>query len=400
MPIDSNGFRRPTIDEIEADFKTRFVNKFTVDGQEPSTEPESFLGILSSTLAKMKDDLYKDVENTYYSLFISTASGVSLERALTPIARKPATKSSGTQWFIGDEGRVIPAGFVVETEDEREYVTTESGTIDVTGILDLTVESVLAGIDQNAPIGAVRFIPVPLPGLDSTNNVSQIRGGTNIETENNYRTRGIEQKTAGKSTSSVQSIIARVRTVTGVQDATGDENTGETIDSDGRPPGSVEIVVEGGDDSDIAAAIYDSIGGGVESFGDITVTIIDQVGDTQPVSFSRVTEKEIFVKVILSTNSAYDPAIAEPLIKQRILEYIGGVDLSSETFAGLRLNEDVVAWKTKSVLFETDEAVSIDGVDDISLLLGLTAGGETEKRIDISARERAYTDFANITVEV
>lgn len=397
MPITNNGFTRPDFDTIEADFKTRFEAKFTVGDNIPSTEPESFLGILSTALAQMKNDLYEDVEDCYYSGYVSMANGVSLERAAYPIILRSATHSTATQRFIGTDGQVIPAGFRVETMDDRQYEVVTGGTIGVSGQLDLTVQSVLTGLAQNAPISAIKYIPTPLVGLTSTSNITPASGGYDIETESEYRAKVIAQREADL-TSSLQAIVNRVRNVTGVVDAFGIENVTEDVDIDGRPPGSFEIIVEGGTDNDIAHAIFDSKSSGVESFGDVMVTIVDERGDSQPTYFSRLAPVETFVKVTLTTDASYDSVIEEPKIRQRILEYIGGVDQESVTHVGVGIGEKVYSWKAEASLWDKGEASSIKGVTGVSILLGFSFGAETETVLTVAANQRAFTDFANITI--
>ena len=399
MPITSAGFTRPTQDQIETDFKNRFAAKFTVGGVTPSTEPEDFLGILSSVLAQMKNDLWEDVENCYYAGFVTTASGVDLERQAYPVPIRPATVSTIlTQRFTGDNGQAIGLGFVVEATDGRQYKTTATGTIPVGGYVDLPMESVLTGIAQNAPINAVRFVPNPLPGLASSTNLSPALNGADIQSETDYRTEVISQR-ATDLTSALQSIINRVRNVTGVIDAFGAENVDAVNpDSAGRPPKSFEIIVDGGADAGVATAIFAGKAAGIKSVGSVLTHVVDEKGDPQEVRFSRVTSKEVFVEVIVTIGAGYNSATAQPVIRQKILEYIGGVDPLSVTFRGLGIGQKVYGWKVEAVLFDITESVSLSGIDGISILLGYTSGTINQTNLAIAASERPFTDFADILI--
>lgn len=70
----------------------------------------------------------------------------------------------------------------------------------------------------------------------------------------------------------------------------------------GRPGHSVEIVVEGGDDTTIAQTILSSKPGGIQSYGTTTVQVFDQFGNPYEISFSRPAVVPIYVVINLTTD--------------------------------------------------------------------------------------------------
>ena len=58
------------------------------------------------------------------------------------------------------------------------------------------------------------------------------------------------------------------------------ENDSNVVDAAGRPPHSVEVVVDGGSNTDIAAQILATKSGGINTYGNITVEVPGEDDDT------------------------------------------------------------------------------------------------------------------------
>jgi len=83
------------------------------------------------------------------------------------------------------------------------------------------------------------------------------------------------------------------------------QNRNDEVDSFGRPGHSVEAVVQGGTDQDIADLLWDIGGAGIELFGSVSVGVVDDNGDAQTVFFSRPVPVPIAVEVDVETDSSY-----------------------------------------------------------------------------------------------
>lgn len=399
--VNENGFQRPTRDELVEDLKSKFVAKFTevVGGVAyvPSTEPESILGVLSTINPDALDIVWQAIEDVYYSLFILTAVGVQLDRAASPTLRRAATKSSATVAFVGDPTTIIPAGSIFETEDKRGYALQSDITLDSYGEGEGLVQAVVAGIAGNAPIGAISFIPVFISGLDTVSNTTPALNGLDIESDADFRERLLEDREADR-TSSLQAIIDAVAAVPNVSRVRGFENTENSTDSDGIPPGAVEIVTRGSaTDQAIADAIFEVKGAGIGTHGSITTPVVDASGDTKYIKHSHVEDVDIYILLTLVVDENYNSATAEPEIKQRFLDYIGGVNPSSVTSEGLDVGDDVYAWKLQATLFEV-AASSIPGIVEPTTKIGTETGDRTYDLVEIAVREKAITDFSKISI--
>lgn len=397
------GFIRPTLDEIEAEIQADFVAKFSDGGENnPDLEPESFLGALSSILAEIKNDLYEIAENEYFSLFLTTASGIALDRMAPSTIRIDAIKAITDVDLEGDVLVVVPANTFFETEDGIQYATDEEVTLDgVTGLATVGVTAVVAGVTGNAPIGAIRFIPVPVSDLNgdlnTVTNSAPATGGAPIETDSSFRERAIEDQAADR-TSSLPAIRNRILEVPGVTSVIGFENNLNIV-VDGRPSKSFEMVVRGGNDLAIATAIFNSKAAGMLTFGTETEIVIDNAGDPHSINFSRITQVSISVEITLVTNVNYNPVTAEPEIRQRVLDYIGGVNPDTIESEGVQPAEDIFAWKIAGTLFELDDPDGIPGIEEQPVvLISKTPAAPSLDKIVIADTEEAFTDFSEIDI--
>src|SRR5690606_23561395 len=129
--------------------------------------------------------------------------------------------------------------------------------------------------------------------------------------------------------STIDSIRAAVLETAGVRTARVFQNPTMEFDDEGRPPKSVEVVVLGGTDGDVAKAIHNTIAAGIESFGDVEVWVEDAGVEAQLVRFSRAESVDIFVHVVVKSSAAY-PVDGDEQIKDEPIRYVGGIDSPGE----------------------------------------------------------------------
>lgn len=172
--------------------------------------------------------------------------------------------------------------------------------------------------------------------------------GRNVETDAEYRVRRNELlRISGSAT--LEAIRAHVRTVVGVSQAFVFENTGLTVDSNGLPPKSVEVVVSGGEDEDIAQTIFTHKPVGIETFGSETVYVDDSQGFAHAIHFSRPTVRNIFVEMTVQVDLTEFPMDGEEQIRARVIE--SGQELL--------IGEDIYALTFKCIPLE------VAGVNDV-----------------------------------
>lgn len=131
------------------------------------------------------------------------------------------------------------------------------------------------------------------------NDIAPVLGrfeADDIEARQNY-----VQRVAIRSRNMIESITAEIyNSVDHVESVTGYENDTEMVDDEGRPPKSVEIIVDGGDDGEIADIIYRKKANGIRAYGNITMDVADVFGNIHKVGFSRPDYVYVWLKVTIT----------------------------------------------------------------------------------------------------
>jgi len=397
--LDERGFKRKRYRDILEDMQSRAQDNF---GANVNLSNRSPLGILLRLVSWSMAVLWQVAENVYNAGYVDTAEGHQLDHVAKYIGirRNPAEPATGTIKIEGDEGTEIPAGFKVATEDDIEFETTESVEING-GEVEAEIEALEPGADGNVPAGTITEIINPTAGVDSVNNEEATEGGRDKETDAELKERYDRSVSRGGS-STIESIEATLLDdVEGVRDAqVYYNNTMDDPDSDNIPAKSIAPFVFGGNENDIAEAIFDTKAAGIKSAAisadsslNKEIDVTDSRGRTHTIGFTRPEEKEVYVDVTLDTDSDF-PADGNEQVRTEIVKYIGGQDEDAEEYPGLGLGEDVIYTRIISRIHR------VDGIVDITeLKVGTSAPPDQEENIDIGAEQVAITDYEKVSVD-
>jgi uncharacterized phage protein gp47/JayE len=225
------------------------------------------------------------------------------------------------------------------TENNSVYSLVVGARIGVVSVSDLVqVEAQNIG-EVKAPANTITNLLVPIANVTSITNLEAATEGRLEETDDELRVRRYESVSIiGAATE--QAIIANVRNLDGVTAAFIIANRTFSTDSDGRPPKSFEVVVEGGDEEEIAQTIWKYHPVGIETTGDITRTIVDEMDEPQSVKFSRPVTVHIRMQIDYTkyAEESFNITGGEDGIAQAALAYGNtlnvGVDVIPQRFFG------------------------------------------------------------------
>jgi len=182
-----------------------------------------------------------------------------------------------------------------------------------------------------------------------------------------------------------RAIQAAILDIEGVQRCRVFENDTDETNQDGLPPHSFEVLVFDASspvpDVTIAQAILDEKAAGIRTFGSVTADAIDENGEARPVSFSRPTEREVWIETELAVVDGFesDEAAAAHIVA-RARELYG-------------LGDSVRRRQLDSVAFE------LAGVDDVTAFtLGFAPAPVGTTSLAIGPREIATFDTSRTTV--
>lgn len=362
--------------EIEAAYRSAFGAAINLDARSP-------LGQIVGIHSERESLIWELAEQIYNSRYPDTAEGSSLDNlaSISNVFRLPATHSHVVERISGTNGTVVPVGFVVSVSgnSSSRFATIASGTI-TGGYVDLEVQAESTGAVQ-APAGTLTVIETPLSGVSSVTNALDATVGRETETDVQLRIRRkIALNRPGSAT--VEGIRNAILEVQDVIQASVIENDTGVVDSDGRPAHSVECVVSGGEDADVAEAIFSSKGAGIETYGTESESVVDDQGLTHTIKFSRPTEVPVYLRITITPNTDANegpvyPDNGDASIETAVLEYAA---------AKSALGHDVVLSQFYTPIN------TVDGVFGILVEVSLNGSSWQTTNLTIAADELAVFD--------
>lgn len=232
--------------------------------------------------------------------------------------------------LAGLASAITDNGFTVRMEEDTLIIEDKTKTRE--SILTLTDNLTTSSVTSLANFLTNDYGKITLPYNIVTKMVNNITGFTAVtnmleptygrkkETDIELRQAYIA-KSALRSNTMIESIVAELlNNIKDVESASGYENDLDVVNERGMPPHSVEIIVEGGDNTEIAKAILRRKAGGIQTYGKVVVNVPGEYGDTIPIRFNRPEYLITWLKVKLEGDSVRIPVNYSALTKQSLME--------------------------------------------------------------------------------
>lgn len=241
------------------------------------------------------------------------------------------------QVLEGLKAKIDNTGYIVEIDTESSVLKISDKTIGRSNVLILSENLTTVNVTTIANFETEQYGELVLPNETITEiitNVSGLNSVTNLLTPTYGRLQETDielrhsylAKSAIRSNRMIDSIISQLlNNVVGIESATGYENSTNVADSEGRPPHSIEIVVEGGNDTEIAQVILDKKAAGIQTYGSVEIQVATTYGDLIPVRFNRPQYIYAWLRVTLYGDKKSLPANYRSLTESSILKYANGI---------------------------------------------------------------------------
>jgi uncharacterized phage protein gp47/JayE len=158
MTVTTQGFVRPRLNDIKADYDQRFKDALGAVNTAPDAVIGQLIGIFSAAL----DDAYESLQNCYDSMYPFSAEGAALDGAVAFIGltRLSAAPTTVTAMLYGSEGTFIPSGVLARATDNRQYSTTTEGVISRAnaGDVEITVSTVTNSANYQIIAGGISVV--------------------------------------------------------------------------------------------------------------------------------------------------------------------------------------------------------------------------------------------------
>ncbi len=301
---------------------------------------------------------------------------------------------------------ITDENFIATFNNDRLYISAKDDTSSNVLILseNLTTETVSTIVsfgteeygDILIPNGVITKIVKSVAGLQEVTNVGSYIAGRLEETDVEFRKSYVD-KIFNRSSAMLESVRSAIlENVQGVRSVAAYENDTNEYDSMGRPPHSIEIVVDGGDRNEIAQRIFEKKCGGISTYcteeNGEEVVLKGVYGEDITIRFNRPSELYIWFQIGVTLSSTTVPPINySDLIKEVVVECMQGVG------AG----ENVLPQKFIERL--TNE---IPGIDYYDIRLFASTNQQesptefTERSVMVKPRERAVTSESRIGVTI
>ncbi|QHJ83566.1 MAG: hypothetical protein [Caudoviricetes sp.] len=322
--LDEKGFKKNSYEDILSGLIKSAQERF---GADIATNQNSVMGGILRLVASTYNEIEQKQEDSYYSSFVSTATGVSLDRLAKNFGldRKLDTYAIVDLAFVGKPGYVVKANTSYKNGDGLMFTLSSDVKLDNqgsgTGIAYANETGKKYNISSNNNLKQVQ----PVGDLYSIVTKSNATGGTDAETDTELRNR-IMYATKGLNSSTYGGVVSSIRAVPGVTMVRIVENHSDQADQYGNPPYTIHIYASGGDDSLIGSAIFKSLAIGINTYGKISLSVEDEAHNKHTVMFDRPTEKQIHVKVTATTNDSF-PVDGVNKIKQQISDYMTTLEM-------------------------------------------------------------------------
>lgn len=230
-------------------------------------------------------------------------------------------------------------------------------------------------------INTLTVIVTPISGLTNVLNTDPALLGRHTETDAAYRLRRAQElQITGGST--FNALIAKLLNVAGVTAVILFENTTDETDVNGLPPHSFEAFVQGGNDLDIAQAIFNTKPAGIQSFGAKEISALDSQGNFHAIQFSRPTQTPVYIRAVIGSLGNY-PTNGDQLIAAALKNYGDTLDIGQTLVVSPTL---------------ISQLAPIPGINTLSLFVGVTPHPTQSNNITFAPNEVGIFDLSRITV--
>ncbi len=276
------------IERLDANLAQLDAGFRTIYGADINTDPDSPDGQLIGLIAQIKTDLEELAESIYKALDPEAASGVWLEQrvAYAGLTRRQARYSYLRNTILtGTPNTLIPAGAVLTDPQHHRWQLVTDTRLNDNGSAQADFRSETLGAFP-LPAETTLSIETLFLGWHAVRNSQAAEVGEEEETDAELRRRFFISR-AKAAQNSVDGMVVKLLQLADVRQAVCLENDTDLTDTNSVPAHSLNIIIEGGADAEIAQVIFDNKTAGTGLRGEVHTQILDNKGMTRMIRFDR-----------------------------------------------------------------------------------------------------------------
>lgn len=274
---------------------------------------------------------------------------------------------------------------LTESNQENTFSVAISNNLDFEHIgSPVTFECTQTGAITPA-IGDLTDIVTTYAGWDSVSNNVSANTGREAESDTALRQRW-NGSLYTRSVGMTDSIASALLTLNGVTSAYVYENDQDTTDADGRPPHSIEAVVDGGETDEIGLTIWQKKAAGIDTYGSQSVSVNDSQGFPHTINFNRPLVVNVWLNISVTEYPEEAlPPNAQTMITEAVLNYGNS----------LTVGNDVILQRFMGAIYS-----SVPGIGYITVTASTDGVTYSSSNIQIDARHVAVFDLSRIQVTI
>ncbi|HDR1856294.1 TPA: baseplate J/gp47 family protein [Pasteurella multocida] len=361
------------LERIEQGFKRIYGQNINID---PDTPDGQMIGILG----QIKVDLEELAEDVYRQLDPDLATGVWLEQrvAYAGLVRRKASYSYLRSVILTGDPYTEINNLIVSDTNKTRWILEQKATLNESGSARADFRSEeLGAFSLNA--NTQLTIETITLGLNSVTTSVDAEIGIEEETDSQLRQR-FSKSRAKNAINSAEAIEGGIGDLADVKQVIVLENNTSQTDSIGISPHSINVVVEGGNETDIAQVIYKNKGAGIGLQGQTSVNLMIN-GKHRAIKFDKATPVDVHISMTLVRYEDFTE-----IDKDEVKRMLSNVKF--------KIGEDVSLSRLYSPIN------TVGGFWVKSLKIGRSSDTLNAENIIIQPRELARIQRANIQIEV
>ena len=387
--LDNNGTVVPDTANIKETIQQEYIAAL---GSNLSLEDSTPQGRLIDIETNCRTAVIENNVKIANSINFNLSSGIMLDAwgANFDLQRNAATSSSVTATITGVAGTTISAGSTAQTQAGDLFYCENNVMIPASGTINATFLSVEKG-EIPCPINSLTKIIDGTLGWETITNSTAATLGSYEQSDSSYKQTFYDDGLfSGMSLiQDYNNAILKIDNVISARVYDNGKNVSVTYDNITVLPHSVYVCVDGGDNNEIANAIFHRKSAGSNWTGltnqSVTVNVIDETyGDSYEVIFNRPNTVNIYATISVSAGTATSSSLTED-VTTSISNYIN-IHKIGENVSVLQLAQAI--------------SEAIPGIKLNSIAIGTSAGSQSTSDITIHVNEVAKILTSNITVTV
>ena len=309
MKLGNNGIIKDTPNEI----LERITNKASKEAEGFENLPSGIQNnllqesvLLELEIQDMLSNVMNSISPNYANDFILKELGEAFGLKMKDKAR-PNTVIT----FYGLAGVIIPEGTEISNKDKsKKFITVKSGIINITGETSIYCEGA-DYYDTSAPANTLNIMVTQILNVDRCTNKNDVTETIPAETIEQFRAR-FQTKALSNKMGTVSALTYALKAIKGVNERLCTNKPSQILEG-GVRKAVLEVIAGGGDDYEIALAIFNSVlypdifvSNPSNNETDRTINInVSFNGTDYPITFTRPKINQLSINISLTVQEGF-----------------------------------------------------------------------------------------------